>query len=325
MNKKLFSKNIAIAMLLGVFMVTPLQSDADHGEEENENVVSSAVAAATNTSNQTQLLIDQISELTKIVVILQQQIQAILDAQNTVVEDTTPVLEGYRFTKDLKKNDSDVEVVILQKALNKAGFIVSASGAGSLGNETDFFGAKTESAVGRLQSQYAAIALHPAGYYLPTGIVDSSTRTVLNQISSAGQIVDTVVQNVGVPRISSITPRTGPNGSTVTIYGENFHPTNNTINTSISSFKNVPSPDGRTLSVTIYSESVAAANQALLDEIPDPTESFGVSVGADGHHHSAETDPDAFTPAFVRPGPVPVKIEVYTDKGFSNSVTFNLL
>lgn len=60
---------------------------------------------------------------------------------------------AYQFTKDLsvKRNTTDDEVKALQKFLNLKGFTVSTSGAGSVGNETNFFGPKTRDAVIRYQ------------------------------------------------------------------------------------------------------------------------------------------------------------------------------
>jgi peptidoglycan hydrolase-like protein with peptidoglycan-binding domain len=59
----------------------------------------------------------------------------------------------------------DPEVKELQKFLNSKGFIVSLDGVGSVGNETDYFGEKTRSALIKFQQAHA---ITPAvGYFGP--------------------------------------------------------------------------------------------------------------------------------------------------------------
>jgi N-acetylmuramoyl-L-alanine amidase len=51
----------------------------------------------------------------------------------------------------LKKNSKNSRVIELQKLLNGSGFIITNTGSGSPGNESDFFGSLTENAVKRFQ------------------------------------------------------------------------------------------------------------------------------------------------------------------------------
>lgn len=68
-------------------------------------------------------------------------------------------------TRDLSLQSTGEDVRTLQKFLNKQGYIVSSSGAGSLGAETTFFGSATQAAVIRFQS---ANNINPAvGYVGP--------------------------------------------------------------------------------------------------------------------------------------------------------------
>ena len=69
----------------------------------------------------------------------------------------------FKFTKDLWLGFTDNEVKELQKYLNNNGFPVSQRGAGSKGNETNYFGALTKNALVRFQK---ANRISPAvGYF----------------------------------------------------------------------------------------------------------------------------------------------------------------
>jgi hypothetical protein len=70
-----------------------------------------------------------------------------------------------QFTRDLELGMEGEDVKALQQFLNKNGFTVAASGVGSSGNETDYFGAKTQAAVAKYQK---ANGITPtAGYFGP--------------------------------------------------------------------------------------------------------------------------------------------------------------
>lgn len=84
------------------------------------------------------------------------------------------------FTQDLKAGSNGIDVQRLQKYLNTHGFSVAESGEGSLGQETQFFGAKTRAAVMRLQQQFSQQILAPLGLVYPTGNFFSATRTFVN-------------------------------------------------------------------------------------------------------------------------------------------------
>lgn len=70
----------------------------------------------------------------------------------------------------LRQGASGPGAKILQKTLNYLGFTVAPSGAGSPGNETEFFGPKTEAALGKFQKAYG---LKVDGIYGPI------TKTIL--------------------------------------------------------------------------------------------------------------------------------------------------
>ena len=104
-----------------------------------------------------------------------QGIWDVLEPLNVEVNANMPASTGVVRTalprQDLQFGMRNEDVRTLQKYLNAQGFIVSASGAGSLGNETTFFGPATRAALARLQKSKG---ITPAvGYYGPI------TRSVL--------------------------------------------------------------------------------------------------------------------------------------------------
>src|SRR3989344_1041744 len=96
---------------------------------------------------------------------LNAQIQALL-AQITAMDGSSTTSTGagcYTFTRNHSLGNSGGEVMWVQQFLNGHGFQVSATGAGSPGNESSYFGAKTRAAVSAFQS---ANGITPtAGYW----------------------------------------------------------------------------------------------------------------------------------------------------------------
>ncbi len=77
------------------------------------------------------------------------------------------------FKKTLRLNTVGADVKVLQQFLNKQGFLISKTGAGSRGKETLKFGKATRTSLMKFQRWYK----------LPvTGILDLKTRTKINQI-----------------------------------------------------------------------------------------------------------------------------------------------
>ncbi len=80
--------------------------------------------------------------------------------------------------RDLELGMTGEDVVWLQRILNSNGFMIASSGAGSPGNETEFFGALTQAALARYQ---AANGISPAsGYFGPL------TRTFMKNANLNG-------------------------------------------------------------------------------------------------------------------------------------------
>jgi len=82
-----------------------------------------------------------------------------------------PIISVYQFIRDLEYGSQGQDVYQLQKYLNQNGFIVSATGAGSIGNETTYFGTATQAALINFQKHNGLPAY---GYFGPL------TRAVVN-------------------------------------------------------------------------------------------------------------------------------------------------
>ena len=90
---------------------------------------------------------------------------------------------SFLFTQDLRLGARSLEVTNLQKILNSDQRTqVGASGTGSAGFESTYFGSLTKAAVMRFQAVYKDTILTPAGLTTPTGIVGAMTRKKLNSL-----------------------------------------------------------------------------------------------------------------------------------------------
>jgi hypothetical protein len=161
---------------------------------------------------------------------------------------------GFVFTKNLKLGDIDSDVLALQKMLNASGdAIVATSGAGSPGNETNYFGQRTKTAVIKYQNKYAKEVLIPVGLTLGTGYFGVSTRAFIN---NSQKTTDTTAVNLNVVRqpaiITSLEPTHGKDGTVVTIHGSGITRTANKIIAGGDVIINAKSTDGKTLTFTMH-------------------------------------------------------------------------
>ncbi len=102
-------------------------------------------------------------------------------AQNSNLT-TQPSVKIPQFTKDLKLGLSDPEIANLQRFLNSKGFVIASVGAGSPGNETQFFGPATKNALTRFQNTNSTEILKTKGLYEGNGVFDQATRIYINSI-----------------------------------------------------------------------------------------------------------------------------------------------
>ena len=115
-----------------------------------------------------------VAELQAQIVALQAQLNLLLGQQSTT---------GYTFSADLKLGSTGADVKNLQIVLNKdSATQVAASGVGSSGSETEYFGSLTKAAVVKFQNKYASDVLSPVGLSAGTGYVGSMTRSKLNAL-----------------------------------------------------------------------------------------------------------------------------------------------
>lgn len=186
-----------------------------------------------------------------------------------------PVLAEVSFSRDLKIGDRGLDVKELQIFLNSdPDTVVAYSGFGSSGNETEYFGELTKSAVIKFQNKYASEVLYTIGLSYGTGYVGPMTKQKILELTqnlsqtnsvSVEPVSPTVDPTPSVsapvysvtntkPQILSITPEViTERNQTITITGQGFT-ANNTILVSgepIDAFDGVASLNGNQIQITL--------------------------------------------------------------------------
>jgi peptidoglycan hydrolase-like protein with peptidoglycan-binding domain len=126
---------------------------------------------------------------------LQAQITALLAQISQLQSQMGTNTSSYTFTRNLKMGDVGEDVKMLQKFLNQASDTrVAASGAGSVENETTYFGPATAAAVSKFQVKYKGDILTPAGLINPTGFFGPSSIKKANSLSNTVVVTPPVVK-----------------------------------------------------------------------------------------------------------------------------------
>jgi peptidoglycan hydrolase-like protein with peptidoglycan-binding domain len=103
----------------------------------------------------------------------------------------------FTWTRDLSSGSTGGDVMTLQKFLNSdADTRVAATGAGSMGMETEYYGPATAAAVSKFQVKYRADILSPAGLVNPTGYFGPSSRGKANALCIASAVEEEVEEGM---------------------------------------------------------------------------------------------------------------------------------
>lgn len=159
-------------------------SDGSGNANQTDTTIAFSIASAESESDDEEDEVDEEATSFKHSVVRIQRVQP-----QTVTTQPTPAINtvgGYsrlqNSTSDIEPGNTGIAVKELQSFLNTHGFIITPSGFGSPGNETEFFGALTHAAVIRFQEYYASEILSPLGFKKGTGIVGPATMKKINMI-----------------------------------------------------------------------------------------------------------------------------------------------
>ena len=153
-----------------------------------------AVAFMPLTTTMAQDTNDELAEIQELADSLGIDISVLLESMGIDAEEDETTYEevsiegipsGFRFNENLREGVRGSAVRYLQILLNTdPDTRLATSGAGSPGNETEYFGTRTKAAVIRFQERYSSEVLAPYGINRGTGFVGTTTRAKLNQMLS---------------------------------------------------------------------------------------------------------------------------------------------
>jgi len=160
----------------------------------------------------------QIANLLAQITALQTQLTAL--SGGTTGAAAPAACSGITFSRNLAQTMSGTDVKCLQALLNQsADTQVAASGVGSAGNETLYFGSLTKAAVIKFQEKYASEVLAPIGLTAGTGFVGAKTIAKLNSLLTAAETTTPTTPTDGTTTPETTLPTA--EGLTVTVASDN--------------------------------------------------------------------------------------------------------
>jgi hypothetical protein len=115
---------------------------------------------------------------------LQAQVQALLAQISSMQSSSSTMTTCTTFTQNLTVGSKGSQVMAVQQFLNKHGTLVSATGAGSPGNETSTFGPATKSAVMRFQQKNSISPI--SGYWGPISRASANSMCTSTTVPPGG-------------------------------------------------------------------------------------------------------------------------------------------
>ncbi len=97
-------------------------------------------------------------------------VTAVVTSSVGTLETSNARCPGYVFDRTLRYGMRGTDVMNLQKLMNCLGFTLSSAGAGSPGQETEYFSNRTEQSVRKFQDYYVNDVLQSAGLKKSSGI-----------------------------------------------------------------------------------------------------------------------------------------------------------
>ena len=232
------------------------------------------------------------------------------------------------FSRNLTIGMKGEDVRWLQRLLNSDWETrVADTGAGSPGQETDYFGFLTRGAVRKFQNKYKNDILIPVGLFSGTGFAGPRTIIKLNQLFFEPARSSSALRGEGgpsatlpvkteiavKPRIDRIDPESGSEGAVIKIYGEGFTD-NNTLHNIFDSVYNFPSLDGKII-VWKFEESKAALNDFDIYQYFDKDDS--------GKYKIASAEEIERLKASLKNISQEVLFYIENENGSSNKIIFN--
>lgn len=154
------------------------------GEEEDQNSVeddSTSHSSGTTVEGRIKKLINM-GKLKEALELQEQYSQVVVINVSSTTTNNPPAAYNFIFTQILRPKMIHNDVKELQKFLNKNGYILTLSGPGSPGQETEYFGTLTQLALVKFQEANFDTILKPLNLTKGTGIFGEATLAFVNSL-----------------------------------------------------------------------------------------------------------------------------------------------